>query len=87
MKIREDSRLGKGYSCFFALAVLGLVVASGIRLETTFSKKEGFGIKVQLVAIPGEVSLPGLALASSLLGFSSDGLADKIAGFLGYKKE
>jgi hypothetical protein len=83
----KDGRLGKGYSYFFALLLVGLMFVQCIRLETTFSTKDGLSVKIQMVEIPVQVALAEISIIAYLLGFSTDKLADKIAGFLGYKKE
>jgi hypothetical protein len=83
----KDGRLGKGYSYFFALIIIGLMFAQMVRTETYFTQKEGLRTKVELVEIPVGLAMIEISIIGALLGISTDGIASKIAEFLGYKNK
>lgn len=82
--IMKDSKLGKGYSIFFALVISGLMIAQALRIELSYVGQI-LKVKLSLVEVPLPLLLSQVSLIAYLLGAPTDGLAAKIAEILGHK--
>lgn len=84
MKDSKDSKLGKGYSIFFALVICGLMIAQALRIELSYVDQI-LKVKLSFVEVPLSLLLAEVSLIAYLLGAPTDGLAAKIAEILDHK--
>lgn len=85
--MKQDSKIGKGYSIFFALLILGLMVAQSTRVEINWIDNKIVDVNFQFVEIPLMLALLEISLIAYLLGAPTDKIASRIAEMLGYKNQ
>ena len=73
------SRLGKGYSFLFSLALTALLAWQSVDLK--YSRIDGLEIKTR--DVPLALLLPSLILIAGALGINTDPIAQKFGGLLG----
>ena len=72
---KNDSRLGKGYSYLFALALTTVIVSQSININFKTNYKGDFEIAIATRELNTQIFIPCVILIAGILGLPTDAIA------------
>ena len=83
MSMKKDSSVGRGYSYFFSFMIIVLMGVQTVRIEIEFPQNIPKIKSFSIEEMPQVLAIAQISLIAYLLGVPTDGIATKIAKFLG----
>ncbi|WP_414755581.1 hypothetical protein [Anabaena sp. CCY 9910] len=78
----KDSRIGKGYSYLFAIALTAILVSQSIGIKFQTNSKREFNISIESRELNAQLFTAGVGLIATILGLPTDAIALAIGKFL-----
>ncbi|WP_138503400.1 hypothetical protein [Nostoc sp. PA-18-2419] len=82
----KDSRLGKGYSYLFAIALTSIIASQSVNVQFKINSKSEFEASVATRELNTQIFLPCVILIAAILGLPTDAIALAVGKILTSKE-